>query len=264
MPVVTGNLREAGAGKLLELRAELYFLLSGPTTSLDGEVIITQKVKADVDWTTGDFTVDLATTEGMSPIRWYTGLVIRHDRFGAGPRPDELPWKLFVPSEGGNFVDLLEYPRMSALVWVASTPEPNAARGSLWFNPTTQELQRWDGTMYQLIANLKGDSGEVASAEVIAAAVTNALAAQIEGKGFPVFVEGFGGGLRFTDGSGKNMWMGAANTGHADWIAQVEIINVTHVCAGPVQPPVYPGNFVVWTVTDLTGVPTGESFTVHG
>jgi len=58
-----------------------------------------------------------------------------------------------------------------------------------------------------------------------------------------------------TDAAGRASWMQAGTDGLTNPTALAAIVNATHLYAGPDQPYVYTGNWVLWTKTDSARIP---------
>lgn len=153
MALVVGNVSTFGLESLSMLPIDLSFVPSGPAASGSKYLLISKPVPATVALNgSGAFSVNLASTDGVYPLSWYTVRTEWLDPAGNFTRIDFPDWKLFVPAEGGDFADLVQFPQNPQLVWVSLT-EPTAipTGNSLWLkdNPNDTADPLNTGDLYQ-------------------------------------------------------------------------------------------------------------------
>jgi hypothetical protein len=142
MATVTGALSDIGINAFPELQPRLIFTPSGPATAAT-RLFATKPVIVPVASGSGTFTVDLQPTDGMRPAIWYVVTIEWLDPAGNYVSADFLEWKLFVPSGGGNFGDLVQAPLNPLLFWVSETPPTDPTPGQYWLTPSTGDLKKW-------------------------------------------------------------------------------------------------------------------------
>lgn len=142
MATVTGALSDIGIEAFPELMPRLIFSPSGNATAAT-RLFATKPVIVPVNAGSGSFTVDLQPTTSMRPAVWYVVTIEWLDPAGNYVSVDFLEWKLFVPSAGGNFEDLIEAPANPMLFWIGETPPPSPTVGQLWLTPSTGDLKNW-------------------------------------------------------------------------------------------------------------------------
>lgn len=148
MATVTGALSDFGLKPFPELQPRLIFTPSGPSLSVS-RLFATKPVIVR-PFGSGSFSVELQPTTTLRPVVWYTVTVEWLDPAGNYVSSDELSWKLFVPTAGGELSNLLETPANPFLFWVGDTEPPNPQTGMLWLytGPTTSSRTR--GSIYKL------------------------------------------------------------------------------------------------------------------
>lgn len=148
MPVVTGNLLDITGSDLAGNIAQLVFRLNSPNVTaagIDAGKVYPTKEKVVTPSSTGEFSVPLAATSGMFWDAWYE-VGIRWNESSA------TFWDFGLRIEvtaGGphNFASLLtggSGGRNQLLVWVSETPPKSPGRGQWWFQPSTNNLYRWE------------------------------------------------------------------------------------------------------------------------
>jgi hypothetical protein len=137
MAIVQGWLTDLGFDSLSPDEAVIEWHISDNATTFDGRTIA-QKVKTCKPNSSGIWSIDLAPTETMDQDRYYTIVVRWLGNFGF----DELPWKIYVPAEGGQFSDLVGERSNPQIVWVGTSEPPH--RTAFWFNPSTADFFRWE------------------------------------------------------------------------------------------------------------------------
>ncbi|RFA12176.1 hypothetical protein B7R22_17260 [Subtercola boreus] len=120
MPVVTGTLKDFGAATLAAFAPKLYFIPSG--AAVGGATLYANKPVVCVPAANGDFSVELAANETLSPQTWYTLSIIWLDPDTGFTGQIDTDWRLFVPQGGGEFVRIIEAPSNPAQIWFG--PEP--------------------------------------------------------------------------------------------------------------------------------------------
>lgn len=142
MAVVTGNVQSFGLQPLFSKQLRLKFTASGPASSV-GRLLITDPIWVTPD-AAGDFTVTLAATENLMPLRWYE--VSAHWLNGAGvPVGYEfVNFKLFVPAAGGVLADLLDVTANPYMIWIGPEPPTNPALYVGWIDTDDAKYYEWE------------------------------------------------------------------------------------------------------------------------
>lgn len=155
MPEVSGNVATFGLESISLVGMRLTFTPSGPGVVGTKYLLVTKPVQTTIAVNgSGAFTVNLAATENVHPLRWYTIRAEWPDSETNFTAIDFIDWKLFVPVEGGDFADLVEYPTNPVLAWTGLTPPPHVpSYGSVWLNDNpdniadplnTGDLYQWE------------------------------------------------------------------------------------------------------------------------
>lgn len=144
MPLVTGTLTDIGLEPLTGLSPRLLFTPSAPAVRVDGRVFASKPVEV-VPAADGSFSVDLASTDGLSPrhTHWRLQVQFRASTSGAGgfTASDFLPFELFVPLAGGPIGDLIGDRVPFDIVYSdPSVPNESQRTATLQFNPVTGDL----------------------------------------------------------------------------------------------------------------------------
>lgn len=143
MPLVNGTLADFGFDPLTINSPVLQFKAS--TAGVSGmNLLASSKPVQTVPESNGFFEVELASTEEILPggIFYLVTIQYREDSTRNVKR-ELLPWKLFVPPEGGYLADLLMVPSNPAHVWTGTTPPEDPQPGMWWLNPETGDLMEW-------------------------------------------------------------------------------------------------------------------------
>lgn len=143
MPIVTGNLRDFATRSLNPYSPVVAFIPNGPGV-LGPTVFASQTITVVPEPSTSAFSVILADTTMARPDVWYTLEVRWLDTAGNYVFVDRFPWKLRVPSEGGQVGDLIAAPANPFQAWVSTSPPDNPAPGTWWLNPETGDLSEWN------------------------------------------------------------------------------------------------------------------------
>lgn len=159
MALVTGALSDVGIEAFPDLKPLLKFTPSGPATA-GTRLFATKPVTVPVNAGSGIFSVDLQPTTSMRPAVWYVVTIEWLDPAGNYVSNDFLQWKLFVPSGGGNFGDLIGAPANPMLFWVSDTAPVSPQKGQRWLNTTTSKITEWNGTMFVEVSDIKGAKGD--------------------------------------------------------------------------------------------------------
>lgn len=166
MPTVSGRLLDIGLAPLAGLNPVLEFRPSSAAVDSRSRVFPSRQVEVTPD-PTGAFSVSLASTDELLPIGAHWKVRVKWLSATADgrnfPPSDDLPFKLFVPPEGGDIADLIgEY---VANDWVYQGPNAplltNKARWQL--NTSTGDLFAYQDGSFVKIANLRGPKGEQGS-----------------------------------------------------------------------------------------------------
>lgn len=158
MPLVNGTLTDFGLDPLTINSPVLYFRAS--STGIAGLNILSKRKAVEaVPAANGFFEVDLVATAAVAPADTHYMIEIRYRDSNGMVVSESLPWKLFVPSEGGALGDLLRVPANPALVFTGTEPPELATAGLWWLDPETGDLSEFTGTGWQHKANLRGPAG---------------------------------------------------------------------------------------------------------
>lgn len=142
MALVTFTLKDFQLESLAHLDADVVFQASEPATSF-GYLLSTVRVVVPLA-PNGSGVVDLVPTTTMPQKGVHYTIQIRmRDPDGNFTYIDFPDWKLFVPSAGGNLDELMQFPTNPSFVWVGESPPAGSPAGTLWFNPTTNDLSIW-------------------------------------------------------------------------------------------------------------------------
>lgn len=142
MAIVRGNVGTFGLESISLVGMRLWFIPSGPGVVDPTYLLLSKRVEASIATNgSGAFAVNLAPTENVHPLRWYTIRAEWPDSENKYTSVDFIDWKLFVPTEGGDLADLVEFPSNPQLVWVSLTPPPHIpAFNSLWLNDNPHDV----------------------------------------------------------------------------------------------------------------------------
>lgn len=142
MAFVHGNVGTFGLESISLVGMRLLFIPSGPAVVDPTYLLVSKPVQAAVAVDgSGAFTVNLAPTDNVHPLRWYTITAEWPESGSNYTSLDFIDWKLFVPSQGGDLADLIEFPSNPQLVWTSLTPPPFIpAFNSLWLNDNPRDV----------------------------------------------------------------------------------------------------------------------------
>lgn len=153
MALVRGNVATFGLESISLVGMRLVFSPTGAGTIGAKYLLVSKPVQVSVAVDgSGAFVVNLAPTTTVHPLRWYTIRAEWLDSASNFTGVDFIDWKLFVPEEGGDFADLLQYPANPQLGWTELVPPPALpSPGSLWLNdnPNNVADPRNTGDLYQ-------------------------------------------------------------------------------------------------------------------
>lgn len=158
MPLVFGSLTDFGLDALTGHAPRLTFRAASPGVA--GLNILSTIAVEAVPALNGYFEVDLATTQAIAPATYY--MVQIHWTEIDPTRKDKvetLPWRLFVPPEGGALGDLLRVPANPALVFTGTEAPYNPSLGTWWLDPETGDLAEYNESGWDHKANLIGPPG---------------------------------------------------------------------------------------------------------
>lgn len=155
MALVTGNVATFGLESISIVGMQLTFTPSGPGFVGSKYLLVSKPVATTIAVNgSGAFSVDLAATENVHPERWYTIRAEWPDDASEFTGVDFIDWKLYVPTEGGDFADLVEHPTNPVLSWTGLNPPSHVpSYGSVWLNDNpnniadplnTGDLYQWD------------------------------------------------------------------------------------------------------------------------
>lgn len=142
MATVTGTLNNLG---LLAFSAadgaSIAFILSTAAATSDLRVIATRPVEVTPDPVTGQFSVNLAATDKMTPLAWYDVVITWLDSDGGYVGQDRFT-KVAVPSDGGDLATLIAMsPGWLSVFYQATEPDPWPI-GATWVNTATGDIER--------------------------------------------------------------------------------------------------------------------------
>lgn len=138
MATVTGRLNDFGLEALAAFSPEIVFTPSGP--AVGGNVLYASRPIVCIPASNGDFTVELAATEGLHPAQHYTIAVQWLNSAGGYISKDFIDWELSVPEAGGVFADLVAAPANPAQVWVGLTAPANPTPGTWWLESNPADI----------------------------------------------------------------------------------------------------------------------------
>lgn len=142
MALVTFTLKDFQLEALADRQPTVVFTASAPATSF-GYVLSTVPIRVPLS-PNGSGSVDLVPTTTMPQQGIYYSMKIEvlGETAGEYTHVDFPDWKLYVPSDGGSFDDLITMPVNPRFTWVGTTPPPgNVPLGTLWYNPVTDDVQ---------------------------------------------------------------------------------------------------------------------------
>lgn len=180
MPLVYGKLTDFGLDPLTVDEPIITFRAS--SAAVAGINVLSARHAVDVKpKASGDFIADLVSTWTLAPSSTHYTVEISYRDPKLARRVSEiLPWRLFVPAEGGPLGDLLRVASNPALVWTGGQPPLLPSPGTWWLDPATGDLSErsQDGTKWLIKTNLRGPAGYNATG---AAEDMQAIAAYIRG-----------------------------------------------------------------------------------
>jgi hypothetical protein len=153
MPTVTGHLREIAGGNLSDEIGQLVFRLNRPNVGVSGfskDFVLPTKEHPVTPSSDGSFSVNLNATDQLAYEAWYEVGIVWNETEGTFW---DFGLKIQVPNAGGTFGDLLYHGGGNSggggggnqlLVWVNENPPRNPQRGQWWFQPSTNNLSRWE------------------------------------------------------------------------------------------------------------------------
>lgn len=142
MPIVNGTLTDFGLDPMAGNAPRVRFRAASP--AFNGLTVLATKTVEAIPAANGFFEVDLASTETIQPATHYVVQLAWTDlEPSRKDRTDTLPWKLYVPEDGGALGDLLALPSNPANVWTGTEPPPDPTPGTWWYNPDTGDLSEW-------------------------------------------------------------------------------------------------------------------------
>jgi hypothetical protein len=138
---ISGNVSDFGLQPLAGLSLRLEFWPSSAAGGSGNQLLATEPGRVTPD-SSGDFSVPLAITEGLTPDAWYELVIVWLNPDGGLHRQDEYPGKLRIPIVGGSLSSILAASRASG--YVAVTTDTPSVPAPYWLDPVS-------GTLYQLI-----------------------------------------------------------------------------------------------------------------
>lgn len=156
MATVTGTLRNFGLANINYLDPQIIFEANKPALGPTGQIFATEPIivipTSDSSWT-----ANLEPTEGLlTEDVYYTVSVRWRDPANNYMRADFPEWKLYVPSAGGVFGDLIQHPVNRSMVIMSPTnPGTGFGVGALWLqtdpaDPDTPTNPGNTGDLYEL------------------------------------------------------------------------------------------------------------------
>lgn len=149
MPIVTGVLMDFGLQALANVNRNLApvieFHPSGNAMNpASGAFYATRPLTVTPDTSTGVWVVTLEQTDQVTPLVWYDIVLTWLDPAGNFVSKDYVPWRLYVPAEGGNFTDLISTVASPIEVWISDDAViPSTARPQdFMFDPISNDLYR--------------------------------------------------------------------------------------------------------------------------
>jgi len=226
MPLVNGTLTDFGLDPIAGLTPRLVFMPASPGVA--GLNVLTTLPVEVTPAANGYFEVDLASTQTIAPATYYIVKITWIDAAqNRRHRSELLPWKLFVPPEGGALGDLLRVPSNPALTFTGTEAPYNPAVGSWWLDPTTGDLSEFsqDGVTWEHKANVRGPAGYNATGAAADAAALAAFTAETAGP------NAFSAALRAAYGRNAIVWRPAGADATANRMSLQAAVN-TAIAAG--------------------------------
>lgn len=156
MAAVTGTLRNFGLANINYLDPEVIFQANKPATGGSGQIFATEPIivtpGSDSSWTANLQDTEALLTEDV----YYTITVQWRDPANNYIRADFPEWRLYVPSAGGVFGDLVQHPVNRSMVIKSPTdPGTKFGEGALWLqidpaDPDTPTNPGNTGDLYEL------------------------------------------------------------------------------------------------------------------
>jgi len=144
MAIVTGSLSHFGLASMMPFSPELWFIPSSAAVTGTSFVIASKPIKAELDVSTGAFSVDLLPNVATRPATYYSMRITWLNGAGIPTGADFPDWQLIVPPEGGAIATLMATPWNPALVWVGETPPDGTPTvNTFWLNPVSGDFWRW-------------------------------------------------------------------------------------------------------------------------
>lgn len=156
MATVTGTLRNFGLANINYLNPEITFQANKPATGGAGQIFATEPI-AVVPTSDSSWSVALEPTESLlTEDVFYTVTMRWRDPANNYIRADFPEWRLYVPTAGGTFADLVQQPVNRSMVITSPTdPGTNFGAGALWLqadpaDPGTPTNPGNTGDLYEL------------------------------------------------------------------------------------------------------------------
>jgi hypothetical protein len=156
MATVTGTLRNFGLANINHLDPEIIFQANRPATGGSGQIFATDPIKV-TPGAGGAWTVDLEPTETLLTADvYYIVSVEWRDPANNYMRADFPDWRLYVPTAGGVFGDLLAQPNNPHMVIVSPVdPGTDYDIKTMWLqtdpdDPDTPTNPANTGDLYEL------------------------------------------------------------------------------------------------------------------
>lgn len=144
MPLVTGILRTFSFAVLPStspLSPEVWFVPKGPAVA-GTSLFVSQPIQATLDQF-GSWSAELISYENTRPAVSYLPQMRWLDPAGNYMSADFPDWELFVPLEGGFFVDLVSTEPNPLIVWWAPTEPVGTRKQVIWVNTDTGDVKEW-------------------------------------------------------------------------------------------------------------------------
>lgn len=161
MPKVTGQLSDFGLDPMTAHKPVIAFTHSTPAVA--GNRLLSADKPVRVTPTSGGFfDAELVAAAAVSPAGFYTISIEWTELPLKLRRKERLPFRLYVPAEGGTLADMLRMPSNPGQVWAGKEPPANPSPGTWWLD--------FDGGLHErgksgwnFKQNLRGPAGYMAT-----------------------------------------------------------------------------------------------------
>lgn len=161
MAKVTGQLTDFGMDPRTAHKPVVVFMHS--TAAVAGARLLSASMPVTATTTAnGFFEADLVPAAAVSPAGWYTITIKWTELPSKLRRTERLPFRLFVPAEGGTLADMLRMPSNPGQVWAGEEPPANPSPGTWWLD-FDGGLHERGKTGWNFKQNLRGPAGYMAT-----------------------------------------------------------------------------------------------------